>query len=721
MTLGTRRRQNTASTRVLREKSRTGCDKIEIKYMNKHYLQYRSGIGLLSLVFLLVSLVNPGMVLKAQQEEATLAVQTREVVGIGQLPKSASQSLSALSPLGSDRIILEKQESVLSLNSDFASFQKSTTCTTYYLVRVGDTLATIALTHNVSLPDLMEANWTEIPDAIYVGQRLCVPGPVATPTPTAVAISPVPPTPLPATPEPTVPPPVFNGLTYTVRPGDTLFAIALSHGVSVDFLMEINGISDARLLRAGQDLLIPGSGITVAPAPAPAPVAVSPVADSAPILTGNSFTVQFFNNMTLSGSPVFVTTDPVGWNHDWGLHAPAGGVNRDNFSVSWDGTFAFSAGTHRFTVVADDGIRLHIDGVLVMTHWYDQPANTSHIVDVALKAGTHHVRLEYYDRREYASVGMNWKFLTAGLAGPVTDPASVSHPVLAPDLLLGQRQVSEDAVWAALYNKDTAALRKAIHNLPDLNFRNNWGGTPLHLAVNQAVNSEYAEMLSILLEHPAANIEAVMDHEFVDISGITPLHRAANLERLIAIRILLQHGANMEARDGRNRTPLLTAVDGLHDEATRLLLSLGANPNVQLYFPGRVKNGYTPVHLAVSRHNDTEPLRTILAYPGVNPNIREDKGNTPLHNATLRDEIDKVRLLLRHPDINPNRTDEKGRSPLHLAIIWGYTGIAKALLAHPDIDPNIRDDKGRTPWKEASSWSRREIKDELRDHPDFER
>lgn len=64
--------------------------------MYKDYLRRRSGIALFSLVFLLVSLVNPGMSLKAQQDGAILANQTWEVVGIVQLPKGASQSLPAL-------------------------------------------------------------------------------------------------------------------------------------------------------------------------------------------------------------------------------------------------------------------------------------------------------------------------------------------------------------------------------------------------------------------------------------------------------------------------------------------------------------------------------------------------------------------------------------------------------------------------------------------------
>ena len=47
--------------------------------------------------------------------------------------------------------------------------------------------------------------------------------------------------------------------TYVVRPGDTLSAIALRHGVSVHALVHANGISNPDLIRIGQLLQIPDS------------------------------------------------------------------------------------------------------------------------------------------------------------------------------------------------------------------------------------------------------------------------------------------------------------------------------------------------------------------------------------------------------------------------------------------------------------------------------
>jgi LysM repeat protein len=54
----------------------------------------------------------------------------------------------------------------------------------------------------------------------------------------------------------TVPEPATPG-TYVVQPGDTLFGIAVQHNVSMDRLMEANGLSDPNQLQVGQELQIP--------------------------------------------------------------------------------------------------------------------------------------------------------------------------------------------------------------------------------------------------------------------------------------------------------------------------------------------------------------------------------------------------------------------------------------------------------------------------------
>ena len=68
-------------------------------------------------------------------------------------------------------------------------------------------------------------------------------------------------TPVPPTPSPT---PVI----YVVQPGDSLSGIAFQYDVSIEALVEANGIADTNVIRVGQKLIIPG--------PTPIPTATLP-------------------------------------------------------------------------------------------------------------------------------------------------------------------------------------------------------------------------------------------------------------------------------------------------------------------------------------------------------------------------------------------------------------------------------------------------------------
>ena len=81
--------------------------------------------------------------------------------------------------------------------------------------------------------------------------------------------TPVPATPS-ATPEPTFTP---TPVIYAIKEGDTLIPIARQFGVTVQEIVEANGIADPRRLRIGQEIIIPvrvdESGPTVVPTPTP--------------------------------------------------------------------------------------------------------------------------------------------------------------------------------------------------------------------------------------------------------------------------------------------------------------------------------------------------------------------------------------------------------------------------------------------------------------------
>lgn len=127
------------------------------------------------------------------------------------------------------------------------------------------------------------------------------------------------------------------------------------------------------------------------------PVALS--ADNAP------WRGEYFNNQNLTGSPVLIRNDAA-LNFDWTNHAPGEGVPDDHFSVRWTAAMYFEGGRYSFKTYVDDGVRLWIDGTLLVDRWWNQPA-TLYEFNVDVSAGAHTVRVEYYENIGNA-VAMVW-------------------------------------------------------------------------------------------------------------------------------------------------------------------------------------------------------------------------------------------------------------------------------------------------------------------------
>jgi PKD repeat protein len=118
---------------------------------------------------------------------------------------------------------------------------------------------------------------------------------------------------------------------------------------------------------------------------------------------------EYYNNPNLGGSPVLVRND-VRINFDWGSGSPGHGVPADNFSARWSHNISFPAGTYRFHMRVDDGVRLWIDGNLVIDQWHDS-APTTYTADVTLTNGWHSLRVEYYERGGRALAQLAWERL----------------------------------------------------------------------------------------------------------------------------------------------------------------------------------------------------------------------------------------------------------------------------------------------------------------------
>jgi hypothetical protein len=116
---------------------------------------------------------------------------------------------------------------------------------------------------------------------------------------------------------------------------------------------------------------------------------------------------------------------------------------------------------------------------------------------------------------------------------------------------------------------DVEKVKKLLKEGADLNAKNWFGWTPLHLA---AYNG-HIEVVKLLIEK-GANVNARNN-------GDTPLHLAAENGHIEVVKLLIEKGANVNAKGSSGWTPLHEAANDGHIEVVRLLLEHGAEPNIK--------------------------------------------------------------------------------------------------------------------------------------------
>lgn len=120
---------------------------------------------------------------------------------------------------------------------------------------------------------------------------------------------------------------------------------------------------------------------------------------------------EYFNQLNPTGAPALVRDEGEGGlNFQWNAEspAPACGLIPDGFSARWSRKVIFDTGWQRFTITADDGVRLYIDGRKVLDEWRNQPPATF-TIDVNLPAGSHRIVMEYYEQTGSATARLDWE------------------------------------------------------------------------------------------------------------------------------------------------------------------------------------------------------------------------------------------------------------------------------------------------------------------------
>lgn len=211
--------------------------------------------------------------------------------------------------------------------------------------------------------------------------------------------------------------------------------------------------------------------------------------------------------------------------------------------------------------------------------------------------------------------------------------------------------------------------------------------------IHQAVKEGKVEVVRKMLEEDRDLINAV------DSDLKTPLHLAAEHGYIDMVELLLEKGADINAKEGFKRTPLHFAASSGHDEIVRLFIAKGAYLNEKDSFI------LTPIFRAA--YSGHQSIVEMLLSVGISISTTEKNGVTLLHAAALSGNPELVEMLL-DKGIGRNVRNRYGKTPLHFAASRGHKAVIN-LLFDRGADINLKSLDGRTPLHTAVDCDQPEI------------
>jgi hypothetical protein len=139
------------------------------------------------------------------------------------------------------------------------------------------------------------------------------------------------------------------------------------------------------------------------------------------VSSSEAWQATYYNGRNIGTNPVLTRGEPRSGSrqldYNWGWGPPAAGVPAENFSARWVGTFSFEGGDYRFNANVDDGIRVYIDGILILDRWQVGINNGLTNTFLALGAGNHQIVVEYFEDKATANITVWWERMSGGGGG----------------------------------------------------------------------------------------------------------------------------------------------------------------------------------------------------------------------------------------------------------------------------------------------------------------
>ena len=283
-----------------------------------------------------------------------------------------------------------------------------------------------------------------------------------------------------------------------------------------------------------------------------------------------------------------------------------------------------------------------------------------------------------------------------------------TRPILE-KLIAAGAEVDSRAFWASTHPGETKLVRLLLDNGLDVNDRRNFDqfyaqddpveSRPMILDVVNRADDDPSILKNFLDKGASAQ---TTDEELN-----TPLH---NVLHASFVKLLLEHGADIDAKNRQGHTPLYAACASGRLEAAEELIAHGADVKevtsdaTWMHLTARVMNEYAFVYCRPPPPPSRFRLPTLLLSHGANVDAASDDGTTLLHQAVQHLDVDFLRYLAEHgADIHA--TTKEGGTILHLlcfscnmARTANYAPIIAVLdyIIDLGVDLNATDSNGAT-------------------------
>ena len=248
-------------------------------------------------------------------------------------------------------------------------------------------------------------------------------------------------------------------------------------------------------------------------------------------------------------------------------------------------------------------------------------------------------------------------------------------------------------------DRESVDIVAALLPFCDMNAANAKGDRPLHWLMKN-IHSDARHKIFIQLLQSGVMLDAQNK------AGNTALHTAADIQSMDEgiIELLLTSGAQCDTKNKKGETPLFCAARRANVSVAQSLLAHGADPNAKnnsgcgpltkaartgslqmaalLIRQGAQLNEFKDQMLReASKSGNLHLMQSLLALGADKNSVSTSYGNTPLHKAVSRQQLDAAYFLCKIGAL-VNARNGKGQTPLDIAKAKGFLQITKLLMKY---------------------------------------